>query len=102
MFIKDFLIEIYLEYEDQLAVGDKIVDYSAVKGVVRSVYERGQEPSSSYRPDEKIHTILCVASTLARMTAAPIIVGGINKTLIELDRHAKDIAGIKWKYIDQM
>ena len=36
------------------------------------------------------------------MTAAPIIVGGINKTLIELDRHAKDIAGIKWKYIDQM
>ena len=96
------LIEIYLEYEDQLAVGDKIVDYSAVKGVVRSVYERGQEPSSSYRPDEKIHTILCVASTLARMTAAPIIVGGINKTLIELDRHIKDIAGIKWKYLDQM
>ena len=55
-----------------------------------------------YRKDEKIHTILCVASTLARMTAAPIIVGAINKVMIELDRHCKDIAGIKWKYLDQM
>jgi hypothetical protein len=96
------LIEIYLEYEDKLAVGDKIVDYSAVKGVCRTVLEKGKEPTSSYRPDEKIHTILCVASTLARMTGAPIIVGAINKAMIELDRHAKDLAGIKWKYLDQM
>ena len=95
-------VEIYLEYEDEMAVGDKLVDYSAIKGVVRTVYEEGEEPYSSYRKDEKIHSILCVASTLARMCAAPIIVGGINKVLIELDRHCKDIAGIKWKYLDQM
>ena len=99
---KGVKIEIQLKYEDRMAVGDKLVDYSAVKGVVRTVWDKGDEPYGSYRPDEKIHTLLCVASTLARMCAAPMIVGAINKVLIELDRHCKDILGIEWKYLDQM
>jgi len=90
------LVEFYIKYKDSMSVGDKLVYFSALKGVVKEIFPKGEEPTSEYRPEEKIHSFLPVGSVNARMVSSVLIVGGINKVLIELDRHVKDIMGVKW------
>lgn len=93
------IIEFYLKYEDEMAIGDKLVYYSALKGVVKDIFPLGDEPRSEYRPDEIIGSLLSIGSVNARMVTSVLVLGGINKGLIELDRHIKDMCGIKWKYL---
>ena len=90
------LIEFYLKYEDKMGVGDKLVYYSALKGVVKDIFPEGKEPTSSFRPNEKIHSLLSVASVNGRMTCAILINSVINKGLIELSRKVKDILDIPY------
>ena len=89
------LIEFYLRYEDKMSVGDKLIYYSALKGVIKDIFPEGKEPSSSFRPDEKIHSLLAVGSVNGRMVTSILLNGGINKYLIELSRKCKEIAGMK-------
>lgn len=89
------LIEFYLRYEDMMSVGDKLIYYSALKGVIRDIFPEGKEPTSSFRPDEKIHSLLAVGSVNGRMVTSVLINGCINKYLIELSRKCKEIAGMK-------
>lgn len=96
------LIEFYIKYHDKLSIGDKIIYYSALKGVNKEIFPLGKEPFSDYRKDEKIHSLLSLGSVSARMVCSVKIVGGLQKFLIELDRHVKDKLGIKWKYLDEM
>lgn len=96
------LIEFFLKYEDKMSIGDKLINFSALKGVCKDIFPEGKEPKSEFRPDEKIHTLLSKSSIDGRMVGSILINGGINKTLIELDRAVKDILGIKWKYLDEM
>lgn len=88
------LIEFYLKYEDKMSVGDKLIYYSALKGVVKNVFPEGEEPRSSFRPEEKIHSLLSVGSVNGRMVTSILINGAINKFLIELSRKCKEIAGL--------
>ena len=91
------VIEIYLKYEDQMKVGDKLIYYSALKGVVKDVFPKGKEPYSEFRPNEKVHSLLSVGSINARMVGSILINGAIYKYLIELSRKCKDILGIKYQ-----
>lgn len=88
------LIEFYLRYDDKMSVGDKVVYYSALKGVVKDIFEEGKEPRSEFRPDEKIDTMLSVESINARMVGSIISTGYINKILIELARKSREIMGL--------
>ena len=90
------LVEFYIKYHDKMSVGDKLVYFSALKGVVKEIFPEGKEPYSEYRPDEKVHSFLPVGSINARMVSSVLTLGSINKVLIELDRHVKDIMGVKW------
>ena len=90
------LVEFYIKYYDKMSVGDKLVYFSALKGVVKEIFPEGKEPYSEYRPEEKIHSFLPVGSVNARMVTSVLTLGAINKVLIELDRHVKDIMGVKW------
>lgn len=90
------LVEFYIKYYDKMSVGDKLVYFSALKGVVKEIFPEGKEPYSEYRPDEKVHSFLPVGSINARMVSSVLTLGSINKVLIELDRHVKDIMGVKW------
>ena len=90
------LVEFYIKYHDKMSVGDKLVYFSALKGVVKEIFPEGKEPYSEYRPEEKIHSFLPVGSINARMVSSVLTLGSINKVLIELDRHVKDIMGVKW------
>lgn len=84
------LIEIYMKYEDVMSVGDKMTYYSALKGVVKGIFDKGKEPRSSFRPNEEIHTLLSTDGMIARMTTAVILQASINKFLIEMSRYVKD------------
>ena len=90
------LIEFYLKYEDKMSVGDKLIYYSALKGVVKDIFPEGKEPTSEYRPDEKIHSLLSIGSVNGRMTCSILITSVINKGLIELSRKVKDILDIPY------
>lgn len=93
-------IVFYLRYQDDLSVGDKVVFYDALKGVIRSKFPEGKEPYTDSRPDEKIHAYLGLSSCTGRMVSSVDFVLGINKGLIELTRQCKDILGIKYTYLD--
>lgn len=90
---------IWVKYFDQMSVGDKIVNWAALKGVIRNIPTKGLEPYSEYRPNEEISSMFSIDSINARMVGSILIVGAINKGLIELDRQVKEIMGIPWKTI---
>jgi len=90
-------IKIYLKYEDKMSVGDKLIYYSANKGVIKGFFPKGDEPRGNYRPNEKIHSVTSCASINARKVCSILVVGSIYKYLVELDRHCKDILGIKYQ-----
>ena len=91
------LIEIYLKYKDDMSPGDKIVFYSANKGVIGSIFPIGKEPRSDYRPKERIDALGACSSINARMVTSIITNGTIYKGLIELSRQCKDILGLPYK-----
>ena len=90
------LIEIYTSYQDDFSVGDKLIVLGAQKGVAKEVFEIGNEPRSSYRPEEPIDCMVSMVSFDKRMITAPILYTMAYKFLIELDRQVKDILGIKY------
>lgn len=94
-------IVIFIKYFDKMSVGDKLVQWSALKGVVKYIPPKGKEPYSEFRPDEEISSMLALGSINARMVTSIEIVGAINKGLIELDRAVKEIMGIPYKTLQQ-
>ena len=88
------LIEIYVAYKDDFSVGDKLIFLGAQKGVAKEVIQEGDEPTSSYRPDEPIDAIASMVSFDKRMCCAPLQYTLAYKGLVELDRQVKDIMGI--------
>lgn len=92
------LIEIFVAYKDDFSVGDKLIFLGAQKGVAKEVIPEGEEPTSSYRPEEPIDAIASQISFDKRMTCAPLQYTLMGKGLVELDRQVKDIMGIKQEY----
>ena len=90
------LIEIYVEYQDSVGIGDKIVYYSANKAVEKNIFPEGLEPYTDYRPNEKIDAILGETSIMKRMVSSINHIGTINKMVIELDRHVRDILDLPY------
>lgn len=90
------LIEFYLKRVDKMSVGDKMIYYSALKGVTKDIFPLGKEPTSSFRPDEKIHSLLSIGSVNGRMTCSIKLNAVLNKGLIELSRKVKDILNIPY------
>lgn len=90
-------IEFYLKYNDQMSIGDKLVNYSALKQVIKDVFPKGKEPTSAFRKNEPVDSMLAISGVNKRMVSSIFKVGAINKIMIELDRKCKEINGIKWK-----
>lgn len=90
------IIEVFVEHDDIVGVGDKIVYLAANKAVIKTVIPKGKEPYTDFRPDEEISALLSVSSINHRMVTSIIKNGILNKMLIELDRSVKDMAGIKY------
>ena len=80
------LIEMFVEYKDELGVGDKVSFNTALKTVVSDVFPKGEEPYSDFRPDEPIDAFLSPLSVVSRMTTDYFSLALTNKVLIELKR----------------
>lgn len=91
----DVLIEIYIEHDDVMAVGDKIALYSANKQIVSQVIPKGFEPYSEFRPDEEISVLTSPGTIARRMTSSVIAVSSAFKCCIELKRKIQN--EIKYK-----
>ena len=90
--LKDgIMFEFFIEYYDDLSIGDKIIYGTALKTIVSSVIPKGEEPFSEFRPEENVEAILSPLSINSRMTLDVFIDGYTSKALIELKRHIKDI-----------
>lgn len=88
-------IEIYIKYRDRMSIGDKLIYYSAVKGVVKDIFPKGDEPYSEYNKEEKIDSLLALGGINARMAMAGMKSGAINKGIINLTRQCKEILGLE-------
>lgn len=96
------LITIYISYQDDLGISDKVVCYSALKGVSsKAIIPEGKEAFSAFRPDEKIHYVQGEIGDMGRMVGSIFKIGALNKVLVETQRAMCDIMGIKWKYFDE-
>ena len=88
------LIEFYIEFITDFSSGDKLCINGGNKAVSRGSIPAGQEPYSSYRPQEKIDLLTSINSNNGRMILSNVYIGLISKGLIELDRQVKEIMGI--------
>lgn len=91
------MIVFYMRYDNKFSRGDKMIYYAALKGVCKDIFPAGKEPYTDLRPKEKIHSLQGISGCNGRMVTSVLITGGINKLLIELSRHCKDILGIPYK-----
>lgn len=89
-------IEFYIKYTDNMAIGDKVVFYSANKGTIKYLIPEGQEPYSEFRPEEHIDAFVSISAINGRMVCSTQIYGSIAKLMVELDRSCKDLAGIPY------
>lgn len=87
----DVMIEVYIEHDDEVSVGDKCVVYAASKQVISEVIPEGLEPYAESTPDEEISMFVAPSSILKRMIPSVLITGAANKVLIELKRQIKEI-----------
>lgn len=87
-------IEFCQQYTDIPAIGDKIVWYSANKGVNKALFPEGEEPYTELRPNEVIDGLITNTSINGRMVCSIGEVGALNKLMIELDRTCKEMLGI--------
>lgn len=94
------VIEFDIEYEDRYGIGDKLVYYSGNKGVNKYIIPKGLEPTSTFRPDEKMGSFVSISSINGRMITSTILIASLNKLMIELDRSCKDMAGIPYDVND--
>jgi hypothetical protein len=94
-------IVIFVKYFDKMSVGDKLVHWAALKGVIKYIPPVGQEPYSEFHPEEEVSAYLALSGVNKRMVASIQIVGAINKGLIELDREVKKIMGVPYKTIKE-
>ena len=51
------LVLIYVTYHNNFSVGDKLINFAALKGVNTEIIPYGKEPYSEFRPKEEISTI---------------------------------------------
>lgn len=90
------MIIYYIKFSDKMSVGDKIVFYSANKGVIKYIIPKEEEPYTGFRPDEHIDSFMSLSSISGRMTCSIPLFAATSKLMVELDRSVKEIAGIPY------
>lgn len=89
-------IEFYVKYTDNMAIGDKIVFYSANKGVIKYIIPEGEEPYTEFRKEEPVDAFISIGSIQGRLVCSTPLFGSISKLMVELDRSVKDLVGIPY------
>ena len=89
-------IAFYIQHDDIVGIGDKIVYFAANKATISNVIPDELAPYTDFRPNEPVSAFVSVVSINKRMVTSTLINGALNKLMIELDRKCKDMAGIPY------
>lgn len=89
-------IAFYIQHDDIVGIGDKIVYFAANKAVIKNVIPDDLAPYTDFRPNEPVSAFVSVVSINKRMVTSTLINGALNKLMVELDRKCKDMAGIPY------
>ncbi len=89
-------VEFFIEFEDTVGIGDKIVMMSANKQVISRLIPDEVAPYTDFRPNEHIDAIVSEVSISKRMVQSIAVYGSLQKLMVELDRKVKDIMGIPY------
>ena len=91
------LIEIFIKYDDYMAIGDKGAFFTALKFTVGDVIPEGYEPYSLLRPKEEVSSFIGTSAIIARKTPSITKTLAANKAIVELKRKLWEIYyGKKW------
>lgn len=82
--VDGLLIEVYIEYEDDLSVGDKVTYGTALKTIVSDVFEPGEEPFAESDPNDYLDAIFPPCSLVGRMTIDFFFQFYLNKAIMGL------------------
>lgn len=88
-------IEFYVEYNDLLTEGDKIVFSTALKGIVSRRVTLEESPFSEKEPGEPIDAVMTPTGLISRMVPDFLFQLYTNKVLIYLKRKIKEMYGKK-------
>lgn len=86
----DVLIEIYIEHDDVMGVGDKVALYGPNKQIVSELIPAGYEPYSELHPDEEISVLTSPGTIARRMTSSALKIAATGKIMVELKRKIKN------------
>lgn len=87
--VDGLLIDIYIEYEDDLSIGDKVTYATALKTTISNVFNEGEEPYTEFKPDENLDAIFPLLSIITRMTTDIFFHLYLNKGLLGLKESVK-------------
>lgn len=82
--VDGLLIEIFIEYEDELTVGDKVTYATALKTTISDVFDEGEAPFTSFKEDEDLDAVFPSLSIITRQTTDFFFQLYLNKALIGL------------------
>ena len=91
------LVAFYILHEEKSDIGSKISFFSACKGIVSETISNELAPLSEHRPEKEIEAILSPMSLIARNVPDLLLVGTLNKVLIELKEKCLEELGIPSK-----
>lgn len=94
--VDSIVIEYHIRTTNKFSTGDKLVLYTANKGVQHDFFPEGLEPTSEFRPNEKIHVFGSLSAINKRKVTSVPKVALVNKSIIELVRKCRDILEIKY------
>ena len=83
------MIKFYIKYRNIAKKGDKVTNYTALKGVISTVIEEGYEAFTLNEPDEEISTMIAPGAILARKTPSILLAMFSNKCVIKMTEKAR-------------
>jgi len=89
--IDGLLIEFYIEYEDELSVGDKVATATALKSIISDVIKQDEYPYAESTPNEPIELILSPLSIISRMTVDIYAQMMVNNAIIGLKEEVRKL-----------
>ena len=85
------IINIWIEYIDEMGMGDKLTYNTALKGVISRVLTMDEAPLCDYRAEEPIEAILTPTGVISRMTTDIYSTLFGYKVLVECGKQIREI-----------
>lgn len=84
------LIDVYIEHDDNLWIGDKLSFQTSLKAIVSEVIDEKLAPYSEFNKEEHVQALMSPLSPLNRMTADGLSMMFMSKFILGLKQRVKE------------